>query len=470
MLVCRYRRNAEVFAAHATSAAAMHFISGKNAIKRGSRYGAPTNTRRRRTIQEIYMCLGAKYFQRAYRMSYESFWKLHEKLKEGIVLAHKQYLEKMRRQRRARRSRSSVCGRRRLNSPAPPPIPNGKIESEVRLACALRYFAGGSPYDIMAKYGMSHSEVMNSVWYVVEASNTQSDWYISYPESHEEQLRIAMEFKDKSSVDFEWCAGAIDGIIIWMNRPTLKEAAKVGVDQQKFFCGRKHKFGLNCQAVCDVRGMFLDISITHGASAADCLAFENSELYKRLQKGVLAEDLILFGDNAYINSIFMATPYPNTSGGSNDNYNFYHSQLRIRIECAFGMLVQRWGILRMAMPIGITVKKTIALVNCLAKLHNFCIEEVDAAAEGLREDDSHIQCSDSGYVPMVTNNTIRDVLGAEVQTPDSLIGGGDNFDEVPLSMRRDRTSASAEFTLPRTKLCKHVEDMHMVRPVSNRRY
>ncbi|KAL3783157.1 hypothetical protein HJC23_001507 [Cyclotella cryptica] len=401
MLVCRYRRNAEVFAVHAASAAAMHFISGKNAIKRGSWYGAPTNTRRRRTIQEIYMCLGAKYFQRAYRMSYESFWKLHEKLKEGIVLAHKQYLEKMRRQRRARRSRSSVCGRRRLNSPAPSPIPNGKIESEVRLACALRYFAGGSPYDIMAKYGMSHSEVMNSVWYVVEASNTQSD-------CHEEQLRIAMEFKDKSSVDFEWCSGAIDGIIIWMNRPTLKEAANVGVDQQKFFCGRKHKFGLNCQAVCDVRGRFLDISITHGASAADCLAFENSELYKRLQKGVLAEDLVLFGDDAYINSIFMATPYPNTS--------------------------------------------------------------VDAAAEGLREDDSHIQCGDSGYVPMVTNNTIRDVLGAEVQTPDSLIGGGDHFDEVPLSMRRDRTSASAEFTLPRTKLCKHVEDMHMVCPVSNRRY
>ena len=27
-------------------------------------------------------------------MSYQSFWKLHEKLKEGIVLAHKQYLEK----------------------------------------------------------------------------------------------------------------------------------------------------------------------------------------------------------------------------------------------------------------------------------------------------------------------------------------------------------------------------------------
>ena len=401
-------------------------------------------------------------------MSYESLWKLHDKLKEGISLAHKRYLDKMKRQRRARRSCSG--GRRRLNSPAPPPVPNGKISTSVRLACALRYFAGGSSYDIMAKYGVSHSEVMNSVWYVVEASNQMKDWYITYPENHEDQLRISKEFHDKSSVDFGCCAGAIDGILIWTHRPTLKEASKVGVDQQKFFCGRKHKFGLNCQAVCDVRGRFLDISITHGASAADCLAFENSELYKRLQNGLLRDGLVLFGDNAYINTIFMATPYPNTSGGSKDNYNFYHSQLRIRIECAFGMLVKRWGVLRMAMPQGITVKKTIALVNCLAKLHNFCIDEIDDALDGLTEDNCNIECGDRGYVPMVPNNTITDVLDMDVQTPEALVGGGDHFDDVPRALRRTRTVAASEMVLPRTKLCKHVEDMHMVRPTSNRRY
>eukprot|EP00956_Cyclotella_meneghiniana_P010394 scaffold14401_cov58-Cyclotella_meneghiniana.AAC.17 len=62
----------------------------------------------------------------------------------------------MKRQRRAWRSHSNVCGRCLFNSPAPPPIPNGEIDSEVCLACALRYFAGGSPYDIMAKYGVSY--------------------------------------------------------------------------------------------------------------------------------------------------------------------------------------------------------------------------------------------------------------------------------------------------------------------------
>ncbi len=40
----------------------------------------------------------------------------------------------------------------------PPPIRNGPVSTCVWLACALQYFAGASPYDIMAKYGVSESQ------------------------------------------------------------------------------------------------------------------------------------------------------------------------------------------------------------------------------------------------------------------------------------------------------------------------
>jgi hypothetical protein len=213
----------------------------------------------------------------------------------------------------------------------------------------------------------------------------------------------------------------------------------------------------------------LDISITYGGASSDVLAFENSELFKRLEKGILRHGLVLFGDNAYLNSSYMATPYPNTSGGPKDNYNFFHSQLRIRIECAFGMLVKRWGILRKAIPPNISVKKTISLVNCLAKLHNFFINEVDSVDEALCEDSHYIECDEAGFVPMVTNHECLNVLDDNNETPEALIGGGDHFDDVPRASRRER-SANYESTLPRSKLCMHVERTHMVRPHANRRY
>jgi len=54
-------------------------------------------------------------------------------------------------------------------------------------------------------------------------------------------------------------------------------------------------------------------------------------LHKRLEDGLLADGLVIFGDNAYLNTKFMATPYPNIAGRdkekSKDNYNFYHLQV-----------------------------------------------------------------------------------------------------------------------------------------------
>ncbi len=38
------------------------------------------------------------------------------------------------------------------------------------------------------------------------------------------------------------------------------------------------------------------------------------------------------------------------------------------------MFVHRWGILRKAIPANIGMKRTTALVMCLSRLHNFCID------------------------------------------------------------------------------------------------
>jgi len=68
------------------------------------------------------------------------------------------------------------------------------------------------------------------------------------------------------------------------------------------------------QATCNSQKQFLDVSINYGAALSDHMAFEVSDLRRKLlsQPGFLAEGLCLFGDNAYVNLSFVATPYPNT--------------------------------------------------------------------------------------------------------------------------------------------------------------
>jgi hypothetical protein len=325
----------------------------------------------------------------------------------------------------------------------------------------------------MCKYGISHSDVYESVWTVVNAVNMHPEFVIKYPESEEEQQKVADGFKAISSAGFSCCAGAIDGILIWIKRPSMQDCKKSGCDAMKFLCGRKEKFGLNCQAVADARGKFLDMSIVFPGSTSDCLAFEGSALYKRLEKGLLKSGLCLFGDNAYINSPFMATPYAGRTSLWHDSYNFHHSQLRIRIECAFGIFLQRWGILRAAIPNRISVSKTISLVMALAKLHNFCIDEegMPSASNSfggnydipsmLPLDEDNIERRGRiGAVPLTQVEHAGDQL-----VPQDLLDGGNHFNDIDPNERRRLERRNYNMILPRDQLRLLIETKGLERPV-----
>ena len=240
----------------------------------------------------------------------------------------------------------------------------------VRLGIAIRFFAGGSVYEIMTTFGVGRADVSKSIWAVVEAINQHEQLAIRFPTNHDEQKELAWQLQEKLDADFDCCVGAVDGILIWIQQPSDADANVSECGTKKFWCGRKHKFGLNCQAICDAKGKFLDISVLFPASTSDVLAFESSTIYSALMGGLLAPGLCLFGDNAYINTSFMATPFSGASAsiGLTDAYN---------IECAFGRFVHCWSILRSPMPINFSIQKTSALVVAMAKLHNFCIDRAD---------------------------------------------------------------------------------------------
>ena len=110
------------------------------------------------------------------------------------------------------------------------------------------------------------------------------------------------------------------------------------------------------QAICDHKRRFLDIDIAHPASTSDYLAFGTSPMCKLLETPeFLAKGVTIYGDNAYANTHYMTSPFKAISSGPRDAYNFYHSQIRINIECAFGMLINRWAVLRTPIPINISI-------------------------------------------------------------------------------------------------------------------
>jgi len=434
----------------------------------GNRLGKRARRRKRKTVKDIYDELGPTYFRRAYRMKFPTFKKLARMLQAGIAAAasKRQQEARLNRKRRSVPRAISVPNHHNRNTRKKRYVPNGPITAPVRLACAIRYFAGASPYDLMTTFGIGCCDVRYSVWDVVDAVNSHADMVIQYPTDHDQQKEIARGFKMKSAPGFDCCAGAVDGILIWMNKPSERNCEEAKCSSGKFFCGRKHKFGLNMQAICDSRGRFLDISIIFPGSTSDCLAFEGSAIFNALENGLLADELCLFGDNAYLNSQFMATPFTAVSSGTRDSYNFYHSQLRINIECAFGMFVNRWSILRRCMPMNLSIKRIIAMTMAMAKLHNFCIDESDAIAERPTARDE-LRTEMAGGVqlhPVPNGRQANDV------SPDGLLRVGHHYDDLSRNDRRarerqqERLARNNRTRLPRDRLHTMIAELGFVRP------
>ena len=157
-------------------------------------------------------------------------------------------------------------------------IPNKRIDISLRLSIVIRYFAGGSPYDLMLLHSVGHSDMYKSIWYTVDAVNQCPKLSFSFLSCHEKQKEITNQFASKSSIGFDNCVGCIDGLLIWTRKPTkpVLDEAKLGAT--KLFYGRKKRFRLNMQAICDNKRRFLDVDISHPASTSDYLSFGTSPI------------------------------------------------------------------------------------------------------------------------------------------------------------------------------------------------
>ena len=156
--------------------------------------------------------------------------------------------------------------------------------------------------------------------------------------------------------------------VFFCRRPNMRECR----NPRQFFCGRKHAHGFNVQATCDADRRFWDVDIRQPSTCGDSMAHITSDFGQDLLQGRLPPIYHLVGDAAYVNSSYLLTPAGGAVDTWADSYNFHQSSIRMNIECSFGMLVRRWGILWK--PLEMRFNRMNKVIMCCFKLHNLCVD------------------------------------------------------------------------------------------------
>ncbi|XP_057293071.1 putative nuclease HARBI1 [Hydractinia symbiolongicarpus] len=194
---------------------------------------------------------------------------------------------------------------------------------------------------------------------------------IKLPETSEEMYKKASEFELKYGMVQAF--GCIDGTHIPIKTP--------GECSQDYF-NYKQFFSLNVQAVCDFRGMFMDVDCRWPGSCHDAKVFANSMISKNMKENLLPithSSLLpgyeripnfLIGDPAYPLLPHCMKEYESCKTNSQVIFNVMLRCARNPIESAFGRLKGRWGILTKKIDLDLNIVPLIVM-TCFT-LHNFC--------------------------------------------------------------------------------------------------
>jgi hypothetical protein len=244
------------------------------------------------------------------------------------------------------------------------------IMPELCLYSTIRYLAGASYIDIRFLTGISVPSIYRIIWKTIRALIFCPQLKIKFPTTEKELKDAAFGFESVSTgACITNCVSVVDGYHLAIQTPNKGEAKNV----QSFFSGHYQCYGVNIQAACDHNCRFQFIGVAGPGVMGDRDAINEVELGNLISS--LPGLYCAIGDCAYMASEHMVPIFGGSQGlvAKNDNFNFYASQLRIRIEMAFGMMVKKWGILSHPLTNKLChVKYIIAAIACL---HNFCINE-----------------------------------------------------------------------------------------------
>ena len=210
-------------------------------------------------------------------------------------------------------------------------------------------------------------EVCRAIWEILRSD------YMPIPTT-EKWLSIAEGFMSKAN--FPNCIGALDGKHIRIIKPEHSGS---------MYFNYKHFFSVVLLAVCDSNFMFTFVDIGAYGKEGDSAVFRKSDFHTAMINCQLAlpqpapiqgfdqQSLpyVIVADEAFALSEHVMRPFGRSTLTTTKRkiYNYRHSRARRYIECAFGILSNKWRIFHRSLNVRLDLAEDITKAACI--LHNY---------------------------------------------------------------------------------------------------
>jgi hypothetical protein len=281
------------------------------------------------------------------------------------------------------------------------------IEPEIVLHCLIRWLAGGSYLDIRDAAEISVPSFYRVLHKVLGAVLRCDALRMAFPSSTTAIETTAARFTACSSFGvMNGCIGCLNGMLCRVKTPSRCETRNA----RAFFSGHYQANGVNVQAVCDDLCRFNYVCVAAPGGTNDVHASAKTKLKQLIDE--LPVGKYVLADNAYIPTEHLLSPFSGShkAAPGHDAFNFYLSQLRIKIEQAFGLMTTKWRILRK--PLQVKLSNVGNVVIAIARLHNFTITQRPELVTDSIDRLERIGNMDLGFVP--SDASVVDIPGSSI--------------------------------------------------------
>ncbi|MCO5611410.1 hypothetical protein L7F22_065663 [Adiantum nelumboides] len=267
------------------------------------------------------------------------------------------------------------------------------IQADQALGCILwRLAHGHSARTICQLFGMGDSTIRKYTDLIIRALTTQEMLVRTHLETPSERrlAKIIEDFQDITNLP-NMC-GAVDGTHIKLARKP----------QCDFFPAQyvsRHGFhSILLQGIVDSKKIFWNVVCSAPGGTHDSTVFKGSTIYAQMKRNeVLNTPLLevsglrvrpyIVGDSAYKPTSFLLKAYKSKGGQDLSQKNVFDRHIakgRVKVENAFGVLKNRWRILR---DLNVNLPLAPLVISACCVLHNFV--QLKGEPEPLEQIDPH---------------------------------------------------------------------------------